>query len=87
MTLISMSAALQVGTWPNEPTKVAETIKDNTYARKNPRTKKNEMIGYAGENPSMWTNSTYITKVKREDSLLGKNLYHLNTVCWMDPWA
>ena len=82
-----MAAALQAGAWPSEPTLVAATTKNNTYARLNKTTKKQEMIGYAGENASTWTNSQYIYKTKRADSLLGKDLYHLKEVCWMDPWA
>ena len=47
-----------------------------------------EQIGYGGANNSMWTNdSSYFSRTKREDSLLGMDCLFLKTVCWMNPWA
>ena len=47
-----------------------------------------EYLSYGGGNNSMWTNdASYFKRIEREDSTFGLPLLHLDSVCWMNPWA
>ena len=60
----------------------------NTYLRYNSELLQKEMLGYAGENNSMWTNNaSYFSRETREDSVFGKQLLNLKNVCWMNPYT
>ena len=52
---------------------------------------RHEMMGYGGKNESMWTNnlSYFERTLFGGQSTFGKdkNVLHLKTVCWMNPYA
>ena len=61
---------------------------NNTYARFNHDIGKKEMLGYGGENGSMWSNDAhYFSKARIEGSVFDKELLFCESVCWMNPWT
>ena len=71
-----------------EPRLLKDQKYGHTYRRRNPDSKRNELLAYGGGNDSMWTNTpTYFGRVERPDSVFQKPVLYLKTVCWMNPWC
>ena len=68
-----------------------QIIGQHSYRRFNNDSRRWEYLGYGGSNESMWSNDgRYFERIsadKLTGATFGKQLLHLKTVCWMNPWA
>ena len=67
---------------------IGDTKYGNTYSRYNWQSQRRELLGYGGQNGCAHSNNPqYFTKTMVPNSIFGKPLLHLITVCWFRPWV